>query len=308
MTSAGVRTAAKRLALTMTATGAATVLAATTAMAAPYATQASATALHLSVVDPVVVVDTGTETAQNDGSQESVTASQEPLISLLSGQDVLTAGALGEVAVANNDGTSNACAGVTGEGGTVEVGDPENCVSPGTAPVVLNLADVLGVISARIEADAITATCVGSAEGATTGDAQLVNARLVVEQPLLADTVVALDTEVAPNTDLLGLVSPGIAALLSPLVNVTLNQQVALDPEETGDGYYGGLSVTAIDVDAIGDALADVGLANVTCGPSADLAIVPAVPLAGIPIALGTLAVVGSGVALVSKRRGRTVA
>lgn len=308
MTTPGVRTAAKRLALTMTATGAATVLAATTAMAVPYATQASATALHLSVADPVVVVDTGTETAQNDGSQETVTASQQPLISILNGQDVLTAGVLGEVAVANNDGTSAACSGVTGEGGAVELGNPENCVVPGTAPVVLNLADVLGVISARIEADAILATCVGSADGATTGDAQLVNARLVVSQPIVGDTVVALDTEVAPNTDLLALHSPGIATLLSPLVDVTLNQQVALDPEETGDGYYGGVSVTAIDVDVVGNALADVRLANVTCGPSADLAIVPAVPLAGIPIALGTLAVIGSGATLVSKRRRRNAA
>ncbi|WP_256842919.1 hypothetical protein [Ornithinimicrobium cryptoxanthini] len=305
MSSARVRSTTRRLALAGTAGGAATILAATAAMGAPFATQASATALHLSVLDPTVVVDTTTETAENDGSTETVTASEQPLISLLNGQDVLTAGALGEVAVANNDGTSAACSGVTGEGGLVDVGDAANCTTPGTAPVVLNLVDVLGLVSARIEADAITATCETQADGTSSGQANLVGARLVVDQPLLIpDVIVDLDTTVAPNTDLLSLVSPTVSALLSPLVSVTLNQQVPLDhPEGTDPGYYGGLSVTAIDVDAVGDALANVELANVTCGPSADLALVPAVPLAGLPIALGTLAVVGTGVAVVTTKR-----
>ncbi|MFK5635905.1 MULTISPECIES: hypothetical protein [unclassified Ornithinimicrobium] len=278
-------------------------------MGSPYATQASATALYLSVLDPALVVDTGTEVAENDGSEESVSASEQPLVALLAGQDVLSAGVLGEVAVANNDGTSAACAGVAGEGGAVEIGDPAGCVTPGNSPVVLNLVDVAGLVSARIEADAISATCAGLADGTTSGGVELVNARLIVEQPLLLpDLVVALDTDVAPNTNLLDVLDPTVAALLSPLVEVILNEQVPLDPAEEGDGYYGGLSVTAISVDALGDALADVELANVTCGPSADLAIVPVVPLAGVPVALGTLAVVGAGTALIARHRRGSVA
>lgn len=255
------------------------------------------------------MVDTGTEVAENDGSEESVSASEQPLVALLAGQDVLSAGVLGEVAVANNDGTSAACAGVAGEGGAVEIGDPAGCVTPGNSPVVLNLVDVAGLVSARIEADAISATCAGLADGTTSGGVELVNARLIVEQPLLLpDLVVALDTDVAPNTNLLDVLDPTVAALLSPLVEVILNEQVPLDPAEEGDGYYGGLSVTAISVDALGDALADVELANVTCGPSADLAIVPVVPLAGVPVALGTLAVVGAGTALIARHRRGSVA
>lgn len=299
MSTTRVRKGAKRLALASVAAGAVTVMAANAAMAAPFATQATATALHLSVINPVVVVDTGVETAQNDGSTATVTASQQPLVSVLNGQSVLTASALGEVAVANNDGTSAACSGVTGQGGTVDVGNATNCTGAGTAPVVLNLANVVGVVSARIEADAISSTCVGAADGTATGEGKLVNASLVVTQPLLPNIVVALGTSIAPNTKLLDLVSPAVATLLSPIVDVTLNKQSTT---------AGTLSVTALSVNALAGGLANVELANVTCGPAADLALVPAVPFAGIPVALGTLAIIGGGVALTTKRRRRVAA
>ncbi|MEO6020993.1 MAG: hypothetical protein ABIP45_12170 [Knoellia sp.] len=300
MSTTRVRKSAKRLALAATAAGAVTIMAANAAMAAPFATQATATAVHLSVIDPVLVVDTGVESAQNDGSTPTVTDSEQPLISVLNGQSVLTAGALGEVAVANNDGTSKACSGVTGQGGTVNVGDPTNCTTPGTSPVVLNLANVVGVVSVRIEAEAITSTCVGAANGTNTGTAKLVGAHLIVDQPLLLpDFDIALDTTVAPNTKLLSLLSPAVQALLSPLVDVTLNKQVT---------SAGTLSVTAIDVAVIANALASAQIANVTCGPAADLALVPAVPFAGIPVALGTLAIIGGGMALTTKRRRRVAA
>lgn len=301
MRSTRARSTPRRLLFAALAGGGAVTLGATAALAAPYATQATATAVHLSVISPAVVVDTGTETAANDGSEAQVIDSQQPLISLLGGQTVLTAGALGEVAVANNDGTSAACAGITGQGGAVELSDPQNCTSPGTAPVVLKLAN-LAAASVRLEADAITSTCTGLPDGTTTGKSTLVGARLVVDYPLLPDVVVAINTNVAPNTNLLDLVSPTVATLLSPVVSVTLNKQTALAPLP-GEGHFGGLSVTAIEVDALSGALADASLANVTCGPSADLAIVPVVPLAGVPIALGTLAVAGGGVAVVTRKR-----
>lgn len=206
--------------------------------------------------------------------------------------------------MANNDGTSAACAGVVGEGGSVDVGDPLDCGIPGTEPVEIQLADAL-LVTASIQADAITATCTGAADGTVSGDAVLTNAQLVVSAPPLVNVEVDLATDVAPNTNALDVLSPTVAELLSPLVDVTLNEQVPLDPEESGDGYYGGLSVTAISVDALDGGLADVDLGTVTCGPSADLALVPAVPLAGLPIALGTLAVAGGGAALVTRRRQR---
>ncbi len=304
MKHARARSGARRFAMTAVAAGVATVLSASAALAAPYATQASATALHLELVGTALVVDTGAELARNDGSEETVSSSEQPLLTVLAGQQVLAAGALGEVAVAHNDGRSAACSGVAGRGGAVEVGNPAGCVTPGDAPLVLHLVDVLGIVSARIEAEAVTATCATSPDGATSGGANLAGARLVVSQPLRRDVVVDLGTEVAPNTDLFSLTSPAVAALLTPLVRVGLNVQAPLEPTKLGDGYHGGLSVTAIKVDAVGGALADVRLARVTCGPSADLAMVPAIPLAGVPVALGTLAVVGGGVAIVT-RRGR---
>lgn len=294
---------ARRLALAAMAGGMATVLAATAASAAPFATQASARALYADVLSPTLIVDTGTETAQNDGSEESVLASDEPLLSVLDGQSVITAGALGEVAVANNDGTSAACAGVVGEGGAVDVGNPEDCAIPGADPVEIRLADA-GLVSASIEADAITANCTGVPDGTVTGSVTLTNAQIVVNAPLV-NVEVDLATDVAPNTNALDVLSPTVAALLSPLVSVTLNEQLPLDPEEPGDGYFGGLQVTALSIDAISGGLANIDLGTVTCGPSADLAIVPAIPLAGLPIALGTLAVAGGGAALVTRRRQR---
>ena len=83
MSTTRVRKSAKRLALAATAAGAVTIMAANAAMAAPFATQATATAVHLSVIDPVLVVDTGVESAQNDGSTPTVTDSEQPLISVL---------------------------------------------------------------------------------------------------------------------------------------------------------------------------------------------------------------------------------
>lgn len=300
MSTTHARTAAKRLALALTATGVALVLTANAASAAPFATQSTATALHLSVLSPAVVVDTGVETAANDGSTATVTASEQPLISALNGQTVLTAGALGEVAIARNDGTSNACSGVTGQGGTVDVGNATSCTTPGTAPVVINLANVVGVVSARIEADAISSVCAGAADGTNSGAGQLVNAHLIVDQPLLLpDFNIAIGTTSPANTKLLDIVDPAVRTLLSPLVDITLNKQST---------SAGTLSVTALSIDALAGALADVELANVTCGPAADLALVPAVPFAGIPVALGTLAIIGGGVALTTKRRRRVAA
>jgi len=300
-----IRATSRRLVLAGTAASMSALLVAAPTMAAPFATQASARTLLLDVLSSTITVDTGAEVAQNDGSQGEVVVSEEPLITILDGQDVIEAGALGEVAMANDDGTSGACAGIVGEGGAIEVGDPTACLTPGDTPVTINLVDVLGLVSARIEADAIAATCVGNADGTVTGGINLVGAQLIVSQPLLPDTVVNLSTDVAPNTNVLSLLSPALAALLSPLIDITLNEQVPLDPAEESDGYYGGLQVTALSVDALGDALADIELATVTCGPSADLAIIPTVPAEGIPVALGTLALVGAGGYYALRRRSQ---
>lgn len=284
----------RRIAYAGSAAAMAVVLGATPAFAAPFTSEASARALKVSVVSGAVNINTGTEQATNDGTQPTVTDSQQPLISILNGQSIIKAGALVETAAARNDGTSAACAGVTGVGGVVDVGSQTNCVTNNGSGVQINLGTVplLGTVSIR--ADAITAKCTGATDGTTMGTSTLANATLVINPFVGQNITVKLKANAAPNTNVLDLVSPAIAKLLAPVVNITLNEQSTQN---------GKITVTALSVDALSGRLADVQVAKVTCGPSADLAQVPVVPAKGLPVALGTLLMVGLGGAYVVRRR-----
>src|SRR5438270_12685975 len=62
------------------------------------------------------LLNTGTCAATSNGTTATQTGSCSPSISLLNGQTVITAGVLTQTAVANNNGTSAACAGLLGTG------------------------------------------------------------------------------------------------------------------------------------------------------------------------------------------------
>jgi hypothetical protein len=250
--------------------GVAVLALAAPALAAPFADQSSALALNVTVAS-LATVDSGTQTAVNDGTTATVTVSGSPLLSVLGAQTVVTAGALAETAVANNDGTTAACAGVTGEGGLAQVGSQTTCVTPGTSGVGLALGGLIGVT-----ANAIYATCTSAADGTTAGAGHIANGVVT----LAGITVATLDADAAPNTS----ITP---PALSGLVSIVLNKQTL-----TG----GQLTVTALSITALSGTLASVNIGVVSCGPAADLAAVPALPKAGYGVAGGTLA----GVALLA--------
>ncbi|MER7557120.1 hypothetical protein ABTZ46_09275 [Nocardioides sp. NPDC126508] len=92
--------------------------------------QASATALSLELAG-TGARDTGTYAVTNDGSKESATGTNEPLITALGGQDAIQAGTLAQDAVANKNATSAACSGLAGDGATVVAVGSGNCLSGG---------------------------------------------------------------------------------------------------------------------------------------------------------------------------------
>jgi hypothetical protein len=121
-----------------------TTLAAAPAFAAPVVSRASANAVNLSLFGNDV--STGTRTATNDGSGETVTGSgQLPgLVGVLDNNPILHIGVAGQSAtagVSGGDGVSAACAGVAGDGGTLVEVDQTDCIVPGKA-LTLSLANL----------------------------------------------------------------------------------------------------------------------------------------------------------------------
>ena len=74
--------------------------------------------------------DSGTVRATNNGSGEQKTGDTTPELGLIGGQDLIRTGVLVQDAMATNDGTSVACAGIAGdESAVVRIGDNERCIT-----------------------------------------------------------------------------------------------------------------------------------------------------------------------------------
>ena len=118
-----------------------TVAAAPALAAAPLA-QSGANAVTVAVAGNEN--GSGNVTATNDGSGENKTGDTSPPISILKGQDLLNAGVLAQEAsaqVRQGAGRSAACAGITGNGGSVaQVGD-SRCLNPGQ-PIDLSFGNL----------------------------------------------------------------------------------------------------------------------------------------------------------------------
>ncbi|MFT4084483.1 MAG: hypothetical protein QM638_18045 [Nocardioides sp.] len=118
--------------LALVAAGGMLALAAAPADAATHVAQASATAVSLSLAS--ASTGTGSFTAVNDGTGQSTTGSNEPAVTLLSGQKLITAGVLAQDAVTHvrhGRGSSAACAGLAGDGASVLAVGDGNCLSGG---------------------------------------------------------------------------------------------------------------------------------------------------------------------------------
>jgi hypothetical protein len=246
--------------------------------------QSSASALQISLVGGGLA-SSGTASATNDGTTESISGNTNPPLAVLGSQTVISAGVLGQYVRAYNDGTSAACAGVLGSGGAITIGPGGACtVTPG-AQVTLALG-TNGLATIDLVADAIYSECTATSSPSATGTATLVNASIVSTLLGVPTTLLSLPANPAPNT---GLSVPG-------LLDLTLNGQ--------SSSSVGQLSVTALDLSALGGALASVVIGLSSCGVNAVAPPIPVIPLAGAPLALGLGALAaGTGGFLVSRRR-----
>ncbi|MFI7080244.1 choice-of-anchor P family protein [Micromonospora sp. NPDC049903] len=236
--------------------------------------QSSASALQISLVGGGLA-SSGTASATNDGTTESISGNTNPPLAVLGGQTVITAGVLGQSVRAYNDGTSAACAGVLGAGGAITIGAGGSCIVTPGSEVTLNLG-ANGLATISLVADAIYSECTATSSPSATGSATLVNARIVSTLLGIPTTLLSLPANPAPNT---GLSVPG-------LLNLTLNGQTS--------STTGQLTVTALDLSALGGALASVVIGSSSCGVNAVAPPIPVIPLAGAPVALGLGAVVAS--------------
>jgi len=258
------------------------VLAASPALADTSASTANA--LNMTLVGGTLA-DSGTTTASNDGTTETNTGTQFPAIGVLGAQTVITAGVLGQVSRAFDDGSSAACAGVLGTGGTLVVGANGACTVTPSAQVVLNLG-VVGLATIAIQASAIYANCNATSSPQTaSGSATLVNASITSTVAGITTTLLNLPTNPPIGT---GLNIPG-------LVSLQLNAQSSTGP--------GQIAVSALQLTALSGSLASVNIGNVTCGPNAVAPPIPVIPLAGLPIAGGLLAMIVAGGFLMRRRR-----
>lgn len=100
----------------------------TAAHAAPDGARGEANAVTLSILGESG--DSGTVLATNDGTGEEKTGEEQPALTVLGGQDLIGAGILIQDAVARDNATSAACAGVTGdEGAVANIGEADRCIS-----------------------------------------------------------------------------------------------------------------------------------------------------------------------------------
>jgi hypothetical protein len=249
--------------------------------------QSTANAIQITLVGGALA-DSGTTTASNDGTTETQTGNASPALSVLGGQTVITAGVLGQVSRAFNDGSAAACAGAVGAGGSITVGNTGTCIADNGAGVTLTLGTA-GLASIALVADAVYGNCNATSAPTATGAATLVNARITSTILGISTTLLSLPANPAPNT---GLNIPG-------LLNVTLNAQENPAADQ--------ISVTALNISALAGTLASLTVGNVTCGPDAASAPAPSIPLKGLPIALGMAGLLAGCVLLVRRLRTATV-
>lgn len=214
------------------------------------------------------LVASPTSTVTNPGDQSVLTdAGSGSTAALLSGQSLISGGALVQQTKAYLDGTSVACAALVGVGGAVSIGADRTCTTTnGSGGVTINLSGL-----ATITAKAITASCTARSDGTASATATLAAAKVNVAGLLPA----TLDAS-APNT---GVNVAGIATLM-------LNQQ-NIDA--------GKASATALNVTVLGSTLS-ARIANVTCGANARTVPTTALPIKGMPLTaavLGVVAVLG---------------
>ena len=231
----------------------------------------TATARAMAVTSSVGVgASSGTISSTSDGVAPDASDASSPISSLgvadLAGAGVLVASTRAEI-----DGSSAACAGVVGSGGSISIGPAGDCTAvvgtPGQVEIVVS-----ALVSVR--ADAIVASCKAGSDGTTSTTTSLIGASIQTS----AVSSIGLPTSPSPNT------GASVPAVL------TLTTHGTSTPSGAGS-----VAANAIVLDALASTLA-VNVGRVTCGPNTVTVPTPIVPLAAIPI-LGAGLIVGAVIA-----------
>lgn len=298
------------------------VATATPAGAADTVSQSTAQAVNIALGSSAIdiAVSNPPTAASSDGTADDGPNQVAPAVGLLPSNGFVSAGALSEVAAANEDGSSYACSGVSSPGGTIQVGEGADTCTPvgnGTGGVGLDLAKIPGVgsvlsslASVTLTADALFAHAHANGTDPASGDATITglkaNIRLVGG---LLNLTVPVTVPSGVNQNLLTAIVDALIAQGNPLLNGlidalsnTLSGVISLTSNYQHTSEDGTLEVSALHVSLLNDAAAVADLAKVTVGPNADQAPVPMFSAAGISIGLIVLAA-GIGVALVVRRR-----
>ena len=265
--------------------------------AAADTSQARATAARITLLTSSIL-DTGVRTASNDGTTETNAGPGGAGTVVLGDQTILTAGALVQDADAATNGTSAACAGAVGSGGSIQVAAGLPCTANLGTPdgVTLNLGGALlpGVGGLPVNnvltlgADAIFAECTATTAGET-GRATLVDANV-----FLSILGIVTPTPLAANP------GPNTTVNVLNLLTVTTNEQI-INPD-------GSLTVNALHVVLLpaltGSNAAEIVIGSVTCGPNA---VAPPISIfSGPALPLAATAAVGVGAVAVIRRRRQT--
>lgn len=241
---------------------------------------AYARALNVSLLGVLGAHTTPSQVA-NDGTQPTQTANPGTP-ALIGGQTAVKAGALVQQATAWQEGRDAACAGLAGNGGVVAIGNDGTCTVSGNGGVAIELLNVPLVGSVTLKADAVTASCAATSLGDLKAGASLANLRLETSTPNLIGpptvTSTSLAGSTAPNT---GVTVPKLLGL--DVATLMINQQ-------SKDPVNNSVSATALKINLLGTGLlgTTIEVGNVKCG---ETRYTPALPIHGIPIAGGAIAV-----------------
>ncbi|WP_380158025.1 hypothetical protein [Kineococcus sp. R86509] len=265
------RRAWRRLLVTGVA-GAAALGLATATSAAADTSVATASAVTVGLLGGTAVTS-GTGTASNSGSQATQNSGATPALSVLNGQSGISAGVLAQTAVARADGSSAACAGLVGAGGTITVGADGECTPSGGGPGGVQLT-VGGLVV--IKADAVLATCTATSAGVTTGSVKLLG---------VSATVLGLGGGTT-NVSATAAENSGIDLSLAGLPVAQVLTRATTRPTA------GSITVNALKVVVLGKTVyASIG--TVTCGANAKTVPTNALPGPAAPLSAAALAVLG---------------
>lgn len=240
------------------------------------------------------LIDTGTETATNDGSAALVTEKGDSPLHLLEGQKTTGVGVVSTMALADKDGNSAACSGVVGDGGSITVGDTGDCtINGGGSEVAINLGSPdpllgLNLLPISLTADAIYSSCTAGPNGYTAVP-HFANAALHIG---------AFDLPINADGTIVGLT--GMLKPLAALIEIDVNQKSVTATESSATALHVSL------LKALGTPLTEITIGEVHCGPNAAAPDVPVIPAAGIPAALAVFALGGLAVFVVYRRKAAT--